>query len=238
PELRAHRGRRDDDHDAADDQGDEDRQHGHRHRVRRPQLTEELGAEGRTVVGLRPGRDRGVARVGGAGGRGRLAHRASPSVLCVPWACPPEPCPPAINRPISSRGVSGETVAMIRPRYITAIRSDSAITSSSSLEISRTAVPMPRSCMIWLWMNSIDPTSTPRVGCEATNSFSGRDISRATMTFCWLPPDSELAGASADEVRMSNCVIRSLAPDPIAARSSANALPNGGCPYRSRMRFS
>ena len=135
---------------------------------------------------------------------------------------------PAISRPISSRGVSGETIARILPRYITAIRSASPTTSSSSLETTSTAVPTSRSWMIRLWMNSIEPTSTPRVGWAAMNSRSGRDISRATTTFCWLPPDRVLTAASGEEVRMSNWVTRSRADAAIALVSSRNALPYGG----------
>ena len=134
--------------------------------------------------------------------------------------------------------MSGETTATIRPRYITATRSANAITSSNSLETSSTAVPISRSCMIRPWMNSIEPTSTPRVGWAATKSFNGRDISRATITFCWLPPESELAGSSPDEVRTSNCSIRSRAEEAIAPRLSANRPPNGGWSYRSSTRFS
>ena len=64
--------------------------------------------------------------------------------------------------------------------------------------------------MIRLWMNSIEPTSTPRVGCDAISTLSGRENSRATTTFCWLPPDSDATGASADSVRMSNSSIRAF----------------------------
>ena len=52
-------------------------------------------------------------------------------------------------------------------------------------------MPASRSSMIRLWMYSMEPTSTPRVGCEAISTFSGRDSSRATTTFCWLPPDRD-----------------------------------------------
>ena len=117
---------------------------------------------------------------------------------------------------------------MIRPRYITAIRSARPITSSSSLETTMTAVPMSRSLITRLWMNSIDPTSTPRVGCAAMKSFSGRDSSRATITFCWLPPDRVPTGVSAEEVRMSNCSIRSFADFAMASGLSDRPLPNGG----------
>ena len=62
-------------------------------------------------------------------------------------------------------------------------------------------------------MYSIEPTSRPRVGCAARTSFTGTENSRATTTFCWLPPESEPACVSIDGVRMS----KSLTP--LAARS-------------------
>ena len=42
-------------------------------------------------------------------------------------------------------------------------------------------------------MYSIEPTSRPRVGWAAITSWTGTENSRATTTFCWLPPDSEPA---------------------------------------------
>ena len=41
-------------------------------------------------------------------------------------------------------------------------------------------------------MNSMLPTSSPRVGWSRMSSFSGRSNSRATTSFCWLPPDNVL----------------------------------------------
>ena len=115
--------------------------------------------------------------------------------MLLPLLPRPGPWAPAIIRPMSSRAMSGVTVPTIRPSYMTAIRSDRAKISSSSVDTMTTAVPLSRSAMIRLWMNSIDPTSTPRVGWEAIRTFSGRENSRATTTFCWLPPESELTGA-------------------------------------------
>ena len=46
------------------------------------------------------------------------------------------------------------------------MRSDKARISSSSAETSSTATPSSRCLMIELWMNSIEPTSMPRVGCD------------------------------------------------------------------------
>ena len=80
---------------------------------------------------------------------------------------------------------------------MTAIRSDISSTSSSSAETSSTAVPASRLAMTWRWMNSMLPTSRPRVGWSRTRSFSGRSNSRATTTFCWLPPDRVATGSAA-----------------------------------------
>ena len=51
----------------------------------------------------------------------------------------------------------------------------------------------------------------PRVGWSAMSSTRSRLNSRATMTFCWLPPDSVAAATQPDGVRMSNCGMSSLA---------------------------
>ncbi len=112
---------------------------------------------------------------------------------------------PAIMRPRTPRGVSGGTTPTTLPRYITTTRSASAATSSSSVETSRTATPSSRSAMTRLWMNSMAPTSTPRVGWAAMNrETTGLDSSRARTTFCWFPPDSEPAGSCTPVVRTSN----------------------------------
>ena len=66
-----------------------------------------------------------------------------------------------------------------------------------------TATPWSRALTICECTNSIDPTSRPRVGWLASSSLFGRLSSRATTTFCWLPPDSVPAGVSTDCVRTS-----------------------------------
>ncbi len=63
---------------------------------------------------------------------------------------------------------------MILPRYMTAMRSASSTTSSSSVDTMITGVPLSRSWTILRCRNSIEPTSTPRVGWLAMNSLSGR----------------------------------------------------------------
>src|SRR6266508_2702651 len=151
---------------------------------------------------------------------------------------PASPVMPAISRPTCSRGVSGETMSRIWPRYITAIRSASANTSSSSVATSSTAVPRSRSEITRAWMNSVEPTSTPRVGWLAISSFSGRDISRATITFCWLPPDRVPASVSPDMHRTSNSTIRCSPASRIAAGFKATPEAYGDWSNTSSTRFS
>ena len=115
---------------------------------------------------------------------------------------------PSAARPRSCRPSGRPRTATIRPRYMTAIRSDSSSTSSSSAETSRIAVPASRFAIAWRWMNSMLPTSRPRVGWSRTSSLRSRPNSRATTTFCWLPPDSVPARTSADGVRMSYSPMR------------------------------
>ena len=51
--------------------------------------------------------------------------------------------------------------------------------SSSSVETISTPSPSSRASTIRSWMYSIEPTSTPRVGCAAISSLVSRDSSRA-----------------------------------------------------------
>ena len=50
--------------------------------------------------------------------------------------------------------------------------------------------PASRFAIACRWMNSMLPTSRPRVGWSRTSSLRSRPNSRATTTFCWLPPES------------------------------------------------
>ena len=67
-------------------------------------------------------------------------------------------------------GLAPRHSATMRPSYITSTRSVSARISLSSAETSSTARPLSRSARSWPWMNSVAPTSTPRVGCSAISS--------------------------------------------------------------------
>src|SRR5690606_16396196 len=82
----------------------------------------------------------------------------------------PSPFPPAIMSPNSSSvTVSGSTQPTIFPSQMMAIRSLSFMISSRSREISSTAFPLSRCSISRRWMNSMAPTSSPRVGWAAIN---------------------------------------------------------------------
>lgn len=121
---------------------------------------------------------------------------------------------------------------------MTMIRSASAVTSSSSVETTTTGTPSSRVSMMRLWMNSIDPTSTPRVGCAATRRRRSRLSSRARTTFCWLPPERRPAQVSIPGVRMSNSWTLSFANSARNPRCTLPAFTNGAPSARSSMRFS
>ena len=91
----------------------------------------------------------------------------------------------------------------IRPSYMTRMRSARSRISSSSNETSSTAQPASRCSTRRRCTNSIAPTSRPRVGCAASSRRGSDWISRASTTFCWLPPESARAGVSGPPPRTS-----------------------------------
>ena len=98
----------------------------------------------------------------------------------------------------SSAGVTvvGSSLATRRPRSITSSVSDNPISSSRSAETSSTARPAARASRSWSQMAAWAPTSTPRVGWAAMSTIGSAIISRPTISFCWLPPDSARAATS------------------------------------------
>ena len=90
-----------------------------------------------------------------------------------------------------------------------------------------TATPWSRCSTMRRCTNSIDPTSRPRVGWLASSTLMSRLTSRATMTFCWFPPDRVRVGVATDEVRTSNSATRLTAFFWIASRFSAMPEANG-----------
>src|SRR5690606_18345736 len=91
---------------------------------------------------------------------------------------------------------------VMRPREMTAMRADSAMISSSSVLISRTATPPDAALRSRRYMTSIAPTSRPWVGWAATSTDGCADLSRARASRGWPPPDGPRARLSSDEVMM------------------------------------
>ena len=77
-------------------------------------------------------------------------------------------------------------------------------------------------------MYSVAPTSRPRVGCAAINAFGWREISRARMTFCALPPDRLEAAVFVEGVRMSKSETKRSALALMAPLFSQPRFVNGG----------
>ena len=153
----------------------------------------------------------------------------------------PAPSAPVIAAPSSSGvTVAGSAVATRRPRRITAMESDSPISSSRSALIRRTASPAARALRSSSQIPAWAPTSTPRVGCDAISSTGSPESSRPTTSFCWFPPDSAAAGTSTPGVRTSNSATMRSVSRRAAARSSRPSGPGratGGRVWWPRMRF-
>ena len=165
----------------------------------------------------------------------RTSTRAKRAVAVLMHASPA----PVMAEP-SSCGVTaaGSTSATNRPRRITFSESDRPISSSRSAEISRTARPARRAARMCSQIAAWAPTSTPRVGWAAMRTFGSPLISRPTISFCWLPPESDAASTSMPGVRTSySRTIRSVslrAP----ARSIQTPLTLGFSVWWPSMRFS
>src|SRR5207247_697772 len=82
---------------------------------------------------------------------------------------------PSVGSSARAAGVS----CVMRPPYITRIRSLSARISDKSDDTSNTARPASRSPSRRRWMNSTAPKSTPRVGWAANTTRAPRVSSRA-----------------------------------------------------------
>src|SRR5208337_3414922 len=127
---------------------------------------------------------------------------------------------PAISRPRSWGLVSSAFRSPVtRPAQSTMMRSDSAKISSSSTETRRSALPASRWATIRLCMNSIAPMSTPRVGWPTSMIFGLRSISRASTSFCWLPPEKLAVLSSGARGLTSKASIFRSASAMIALRS-------------------
>src|SRR6266568_8088804 len=97
---------------------------------------------------------------------------------------------PAIIRPMASLVVlRGLASPMTIPSYMTAMRSEMAITSSRSSEMTRTAVPLSRWRTRRWRMYTDAATSMPRVGWATSSTRGEPDSSRAMMSFWMFPQE-------------------------------------------------
>src|SRR6185312_6671797 len=76
-----------------------------------------------------------------------------------------------------------------RPSRMTRIRSDIPITSGSSLEAIKMALPSAASWRISRYTATLAPTSMPRVGSSSRTSRGETASHLASTIFCWLPPE-------------------------------------------------
>ena len=142
---------------------------------------------------------------------------------------PGRPSPSGGRRPRAS-AVRPSTTATSRPRYMTPIRSESSRTSSSSAETRSTAVPASRLAIIWRWMNSMLPTSRPRVGWSRTSEpqVAARTRGRRRPS-AGCRPTASPAATSADGVRMSNSLDGLDGPRVDRSVVTHEAAAEGGC---------
>ncbi len=91
---------------------------------------------------------------------------------------------------------------------------------------------------MWSQICAWAPTSTPRVGWEAISSTGSPLISRPTMNFCWLPPESARALVSMPGVRTSYAA--TMRSESLRAPFTSSQAPftDGGRVWWPRMRFS
>src|SRR6185312_7150175 len=146
--------------------------------------------------------------------------------------------PPIISTPRTDSLTSGVCSATIRPSYMTRMRSESDRISSSSKLTSRMATPSSRTATSRWWTNSIAPTSSPRVGWAATRIRRVPDISRATTTFCWFPPEREPARVSGPPPRTSYSLRRRRARSAMARGRRKPHREAGAWRTSRRPRFS
>ena len=108
-----------------------------------------------------------------------VAVLVSPSVATISWS--------------RSNGGSLNSVNT-SPRTSTMTRSQITRSESSSLHSSTPAPVCPATLASESSKSALDATSTPRVGVIATIRPGSWASVRATVTFCWLPPDSSRTG--------------------------------------------
>ncbi len=140
-----------------------------------------------------------------AGGNGDGVHDAAlPRIMTVP---------------------STASLASSRPElrgYAAAVHDEDAVAERKYLRQLRgdeqDGAPLSRSATSSLWMNSMAPTSTPRVGCSAISTGAWCASSRAITTFCRLPPESWPTASRSLRIRMSNVLMSRRAQVRMASR--------------------
>src|SRR4051794_14386493 len=111
---------------------------------------------------------------------------------------------PAISSPTLRSSASVWASSPVRwPSNMTRMRSQSERISSSSTETTSTALPASRMATRRLWMNSMAPMSTPRVGWPTSSRSGSCSSSRAMTSFRWLPPEKEVASSCGSRGRTS-----------------------------------
>ena len=100
---------------------------------------------------------------------------------------------------------------MARPSRSSVTRDDTLNTSSSSAEMNTTDIPFSDSSPTSRCTSTLAPMSIPRVGSSSTITRGASARSRASSTFCWLPPDSTPARWSAEAGRMPSASIQLVA---------------------------
>ena len=106
------------------------------------------------------------------------------------------------------------------------MRWPSSSTSSSSVEISSTAVPARACARSSSRTAAVAATSSPRVGFTATSTPGAARSARATQSFCWFPPESARAG-SAGRARIAKRAIAAPAARSSSARPHEARLEHG-----------
>ena len=109
---------------------------------------------------------------------------------------------------LSSSPCSSPT--MLRSR-MTIRREQTRSISSISEEMKVMLMPSSASFITSFWISVLVPTSMPRVGSSRIRYWGWVSSQRATMTFCWLPPERDLMGVSEDAVLMSRALMYSSA---------------------------
>ena len=89
---------------------------------------------------------------------------------------------------VSSVASSRDSSAVMRPSWMTRMRSLADRISGSSDEIMTMATPCAASSPISAWISAFAPTSTPRVGSSRKRTRGVAAVQRPMTTFCWFPP--------------------------------------------------